>query len=93
LVQIADHFIPMFIVMTILFQCLGTSWPWSYGSWIYNYICNQCLTPLMLWVRLMIRVRCTALCDKVFQWLATGRWFSPSPPISSTDRTNLHGII
>jgi hypothetical protein len=21
----------------------GTAWPWSYGSWIYNYLCNQCL--------------------------------------------------
>jgi hypothetical protein len=26
----------------------GLSWPWSYGSWIYNYLCNQCLSPLML---------------------------------------------
>jgi len=24
----------------------GTSWSWSYGSWIYNNICNQCLSPL-----------------------------------------------
>jgi hypothetical protein len=23
---------------------------WSYGSWIYNYLCNRCLSPLMLWV-------------------------------------------
>jgi len=22
------------------------SWSWSYGSWIYNYLCNQCLSPL-----------------------------------------------
>jgi len=21
-------------------------WSWSYGSWIYNYLCNQCLSPL-----------------------------------------------
>ena len=20
------------------------SWSWSYGSWIYNYLCNQCLS-------------------------------------------------
>jgi hypothetical protein len=26
----------------------GPSWQWSYGSWIYNYLCNQCLSPLML---------------------------------------------
>ena len=25
-------------------------WPWSYGIWIYNYLCNQFLSPLMLWV-------------------------------------------
>ena len=24
---------------------------WSYGSWIYNYLCNQCLSPLTLWVK------------------------------------------
>jgi len=24
----------------------GTSWSWSYGSWIYNYLCNQCISPL-----------------------------------------------
>jgi hypothetical protein len=55
----------------------GPSWPWSYGSWIYNYLCNQCLSPLMLWVRISIRVRCTTLCDKVCQWLAKGLWISP----------------
>jgi hypothetical protein len=25
---------------------LGTSWSWLYGSWIYNYLYNQCLSPL-----------------------------------------------
>jgi len=47
--------LPLFsdsIVVT-LFLCLSylsggllcperPSWSWSYGSWIYNYICNQC---------------------------------------------------
>jgi hypothetical protein len=46
-------------------------------SWIYNYLCNQCLSPLMLWVRIQLRqvVLYTTLCD-VCQWLVTGRWFS-----------------
>ena len=44
----------------------GPSWPWSYGSWIYDYLCNQCLSPLKLWVLISIRVRCTTSCDKVF---------------------------
>ena len=29
---------------------MGPSWLWSYGSWIYNYLCNQCLSPLMFGV-------------------------------------------
>ena len=65
---------------------------WSYGSWIYNYLCNQCLSPLMLWVRISIRARCTTLCDKVYQWLATCQWFSQSPPVSSTNKTDRHDI-
>ena len=43
----------------------GPSCWWSYGSWIYNYLCNQCISPLTLWVRISIRVRCTTLSDKV----------------------------
>jgi len=68
------------------------SWSWSYGSWIYNYLCNQCLSPLVLWVRISIRARCTTLCDKVCQWLAAGRWFSPGIPVSSTNKTDRHDI-
>jgi len=29
----------------------GPSWSCSYDSWIYNYLCNQCLSSPMLWVR------------------------------------------
>jgi len=68
------------------------SWPWSYGSWIYNYLCNQCLSPLLLWFRISIRARCTTLCDKVCQWFETGRLFSPGPPVSSTNKTDHHEI-
>jgi hypothetical protein len=35
----------------------------------------------------------TTLCDTVCQWLAAGRWFSPSPPVSSTNKTDRHDII
>jgi hypothetical protein len=40
-------------------QYKGRSWTWSYGSWIYNYLCNQYLSLLMLWDRISIRVKCT----------------------------------
>ena len=66
--------------------------PWSYGSWIYNYLCNQFLSRLMLWVRISIRARCTTLCDKVCRWLAIGRWFSPGTPVSSTNKTDRDDI-
>jgi hypothetical protein len=26
----------------------GPLWSGSYGSWIYNYLCNQCISPLTL---------------------------------------------
>ena len=64
-----------------------------YGSWINNYLCNRCISLLMLWVRISIRARCTTLRDEVCQWLATGRWFSPGPPLSSTNKTDYHDII
>ena len=56
--------------------------------------CNQCLSPLLLWVRIPLR-RCildTTSCDKVCQWLAAGRWFSPGIPVSSTNKTDRHDI-
>ena len=34
----------------------------------------------------------TTLCDKVCQWLATGQWFSPGTPFSSTNKTDRHDI-
>ena len=70
----------------------GPSWPWSYDSWIYNYLCNRCLWPLMLWVRLPLWARCTTLCDKVGQWLKAGLWFSLGPPVSSTNKIYHHNI-
>jgi len=48
----------------------GPSWSRSYGSWIYNSLCNQCLSPLTLWVLIPLRrgVLDATLCDKVCQW-------------------------
>jgi hypothetical protein len=45
---------------------------------IYNYLCNQCLSPLTLWVQIPLRrgVLNTILCGKICQCLAAGRWFS-----------------
>ena len=59
---------------------------------MYNYLSNQCLSQLLLWVRVSIRTRCTALCDKMCKWLATGRLFSPGHPVYSTNKIDRHDI-
>ena len=46
----------------------------------------------LLWGQISIRARSTTLCDKVCQWLATSRWFSPGPPISSTKKSDRHDV-
>ena len=78
----------------MLTVCWGSPWPWSYGSGIYNYLCNQCLPPLTLWVRIPIRrsVLDITLCDKVCQWPAAGRWFSPGTPVSPINKSDRHDI-
>ena len=38
---------------------VGPSSSWSYGCWIYNYLCSQCLSPLKLWVGISLMARCT----------------------------------
>jgi hypothetical protein len=44
------YFLNSFFDLTINFK--GFSWSWSYGSWLYNYLCNQYLSPLTLWVQI-----------------------------------------
>ena len=43
----------------IVHMNMGPSWSWSYGSWIYCYLINQCLSPLTLWVRTPFMQMCT----------------------------------
>ena len=78
----------------------GPSWSLSYVSWIYNYLCNQCVSPLMLWVLIPLSrgVLDTTLCDKFCQWLATGRlcgclWFSPVLQFPPPDRCDVTEIL
>ena len=54
----------------------------------HSYLCNQCLSPLTLWVRTPLRrgVLDITLCDQLCQWLAAGRCF---PLVSSTNITKI----
>jgi hypothetical protein len=56
----------------------GSSWSGSYGSWIYNYLCNQCQSPLTLLVRIPVMARSTrytTMWKKFVSGLRQVRWF------------------
>ena len=79
---------PFFSYLSHVFWKLS----WSYGSWIYHHLSNQSV-PVTTDVGSAWRgVLDTTLCNKVCQWLATGRWFPPNTPVSSTNTTCLHDI-
>ena len=65
------------------------SWSRSYGIYLNSCLCNQCVSPLRFCVRGVLD---TTLCDKVCQCFVTGRWFSPSTLVSSTNTTEHCGI-
>jgi len=79
-------------VISYSILCKWPSWSlsWSYGSWIYNYLCNQCLTPQTLWVRIPLRqdVLETTLCDEVvggdFRQVVGFLWFPPPIKLTAT---------
>ena len=75
------HFIMHAFVCIVLAPPLS----WSYGNWFYNYICNYCISPLKLWVRIPPTwgVLDKTLCDKVCQWQVGGFLRFP-PPIKLT---------
>jgi hypothetical protein len=49
---------------------------------------NSCEFEFHLWRGVLD----TTSCDKVFQWLTVGHWFSPGTLISSTNKTDCHDI-
>jgi len=46
-------------ISNVLHIYQGPPWSLSYCSWIYNYMCNQCLSPLKWLVRTQFMTRCT----------------------------------
>ena len=55
------HFFMMHCIFSNCFFSLTLEplWSWSYGIWSYKHLCNQCLSPLNLWVRIQLMARCT----------------------------------
>jgi hypothetical protein len=94
-VVLIHTFLHVLMLKSLIFSywLVGWFYSWSYGSWIYNYQCNLCPSPLILWVRIPLRTSCATLCYKVYQWLAAGRWFSPGTPVWSARKTDRHDIV
>ena len=47
LLKYSQPFYFIFVLfMSVLFK--GSSWSCSYSSWIYNYLCNQCISSVKL---------------------------------------------
>ena len=72
---------------------------WGSFCSIFSFLCSVLYWPLfvllyfvlLVIVWLPLRARSTTSCDKSCQW-PTGRWFSPGPPISSTNKTDRRDI-
>jgi hypothetical protein len=75
-------FITTYAISTYYHWCCEFE-SWS-GRGVQHYVIK--------FVTISIRARCTTLCDKVCQWFAKGQWFSPGPPVSSTNKTDHHDI-
>ena len=50
------------------------------------------ILTLWVWIPLRWDVIDKTLCDKVYQWLVAGQWFSLGTPVSSTNKTDCHDI-
>ena len=70
----------------------------SYNTCILNlfifFLSFTCSShyPLHKGVVVVVIVWYITLCDKVCQWLVTGRWFSAGTPVASTNKTDRHDI-
>jgi hypothetical protein len=60
----------------------------SIFSFLTHYLCKRSITTDVVSSN-PTQARCTTLCNQVFQWHETGRWFSPCPPVSSTNKTEI----
>jgi hypothetical protein len=76
----------------------GGEGSWSYGSWIYNYLCNQCLSPLKLCIRNPFS-RCNSIQHYVIRFVSNLRQVGGflrvlrfHPPIK-TDRHDVTEIL
>ena len=67
-------------------DCLVVGFTTTYAISVYHYL--SCEFESHSWWSVLD----TMVCKKVCQWLATGQWFSPGTPVSSTNKIDCHDI-
>ena len=68
---------------------------WSSPKRTSNHYCIECnlFSPWYSWtIAHLVLSNNHTLAHTLTQWLATGRWFSPGIPISSTNKTDHHDL-
>jgi hypothetical protein len=94
LIYRCDHAMIIYGYFLFTFTCEGPSWLWSNGSWIYNYLCNQCLSQLMLCVRIPLMARCARYNIMWSSLIVTcdSRGFSTGTTVFSINKPDRHDI-
>ena len=64
----------------------------NFSSIVFRISFLMKIVTLWVWIPSWRDVLDTTLCDKVCQWLAAGRWFSPSTPVSPTNKTDHYNL-
>ena len=77
------------LILSLNNNMYGSSWSWSYGSWIYNYLCNQCLSAPQLWVRNRAHVEVYSIQHYVIKF-DSELW--QGTPVFSTNTTDCDDI-
>jgi hypothetical protein len=65
---------------------------WSYGSWIYNYLCHQCLSPVNAWVRIPVTPGLYSIQHYVIKFVSDLRQvggFPPGTPVFTTNKADV----
>ena len=69
-----------------------------HGTWYINNprgrrgMCKESISQLKLWVRTRLKRGILDTSETVWHLLATGWWFSPGIPVSSTNKTDRQNI-
>ena len=78
--------------MHLVYSGLGGRHDRMVVGFITTYAISAYMYHHWIWILFRKGVLDTTLCDKVRQWLAEGRWFSPCVPITSINKPDRNDV-